>query len=138
MVLEGKIWKDKKHWLIEVPALDIMTQGYSRHEAFSMLRNAIALLCDQKGFRLSIRSYDQNTFVVGAKNEKALLALMLKRQRAKHNLSIAGMAEKLHVKSKNTYAQYEQGRNQPSFGKVQEFLTAMNPKAVFAFTVLEG
>lgn len=137
MVLEGKVWKDKKHWLIEVPALDVMTQGRSRHEAFSMLKDAIALLCNQKGFRLNIRTYDRSIFVVGSNDQKTLLALMLKRQRAKHNLSIAGMAERLHVKSKNTYAQYEQGRNEPSFGKMQEFLTAMNPKAVVAFTVFE-
>ena len=27
MELEGKIWKSKKFWLVEVPSLDIMTQG---------------------------------------------------------------------------------------------------------------
>ena len=27
MELEGKIWKSKQFWLVEVPSLDAMTQG---------------------------------------------------------------------------------------------------------------
>jgi len=27
MRFEGRVWKDGKHWLVEVPMLDIMSQG---------------------------------------------------------------------------------------------------------------
>ena len=138
MVLEGKIWKDGGYWLIEIPALDLMTQGRSKKEAFLMLEDAVRTLVHRKRFRLKARPYDKMTFLVESNDEIALLALMLKRQRAKHHLTIAQMAKRLHVKSQNAYAQYEQGKSQPSFSKVQEFLTAMNSHAVMAFTVLEA
>jgi DNA-binding XRE family transcriptional regulator/predicted RNase H-like HicB family nuclease len=138
MVLEGKIWKDKGHWLVEVTALDILTQGHSRKVAFAMLKDAIRLLVARKGVHIKIRSHDQETFLVESPDQKDLLALMLKRQRAKHNLTLSDMAKRLHSSSKNAYAQYEQGKSQPSFSKVQEFLSAMNSKAVMALTVFEG
>lgn len=138
MVLEGKIWKDKGYWLIEVAALDILTQGRSRKDAFAMLKDAINLLVNRKGFQIKIRPHDQNTFLVESVDQKDLLALMLKRQRAKHNLTLSGMAKRLHSNSKNAYAQYEQGKSQPSFSKVQEFLSAMNAKTVMAITVFES
>ena len=137
MVLEGKIFKGGKHWLIEVPALDLMTQGKSKKDAFAMLRDAIVLLVHRKGFHLQVKSFDKSTFLVETSDQTALLALMLKRQRAKHRLTIAQMAKRLRAKSQNAYAQYEQGKSQPSFSKVQEFLTAMNSNAVMAFTVFE-
>jgi hypothetical protein len=33
MRLSGRIWKDGKFWLAEVPMLDAMTQGHSEREA---------------------------------------------------------------------------------------------------------
>ena len=137
MVLEGKIFRAGKHWLIEVPALDLMTQGKSKKDAFAMLRDAMVLLVHRKRFRLQVKPFDNSTFLVETSDQTALLALMLKRQRAKHRLTIAQMAKRLRAKSQNAYAQYEQGKSQPSFSKVQEFLTAMNVNAVMAFTVFE-
>jgi hypothetical protein len=29
MELEGKIWKSGKFWLVEVPAIDVMTQSFN-------------------------------------------------------------------------------------------------------------
>ncbi len=137
MVLEGKIWKDGKYWLIEVPALDVMTQGKTKVEAFAMLRDAVKSLIHHKGFTVSLTPYNETTFVLEPNDHAALLALLLKRQRAKNGLTIAQMAKKLHVKSQNAYAQYEQGKSQPSINKLQDFLSAMNPNTVMAFTVFE-
>jgi hypothetical protein len=36
MRLGGRIWKDNKVWLAEVPMLDAMTQGRSRRDALRM------------------------------------------------------------------------------------------------------
>ena len=41
MELEGRIWKNKKHWLVEVSSLNIMTQGKTREEALFMIKDAI-------------------------------------------------------------------------------------------------
>jgi predicted RNase H-like HicB family nuclease len=41
MELEGKIWKSKKLWLVEVPSLNLMTQGKTRAEALDMIEDAV-------------------------------------------------------------------------------------------------
>jgi len=138
MVLEGRSWKDGKHWLIEVPALDVMTQGTSLRDAHKMIKDAIGLLVNKRGFKLTIHPFDREVFYVESSDEGTLLALILKRQRAKHNLSLTDMARKLGTKSKNAYAQYEQGRSLPSLSKVQEFLSAMCRRAVLTLNVIEG
>ena len=138
MVLEGKIVRDGRYWLVEVTALDVMTQGVSYKDALKMIREAVDLLVDKKGFDLVVHSFDRESFYIESDDEEALLALMLKRQRVKHHLTLSDMARKLGVKSKNAYAQYEQGRSQPSLTKVQEFLSAMSRKTVLALNVIEG
>jgi predicted RNase H-like HicB family nuclease/DNA-binding XRE family transcriptional regulator len=137
MILEGKIWKHEKHWLIAVPALDVMTQGRTRKQARSMLKDAIELLINQKDFQITISPFQENDFFIFSDNDTDLLALMLKRQRAKYQLSLSDMAEKLHMNSKNAYAQYEQGRNQPSLSKIEEFFTAMDSKLRLSLKVIK-
>ena len=41
MELEGRIRKNKNHWLVEVSSLNIMTQGETREEALFMIKDAI-------------------------------------------------------------------------------------------------
>ena len=41
MELEGKIWKDGKFWIVEVPAINVCTQGFTRKEALLMIEDAI-------------------------------------------------------------------------------------------------
>lgn len=41
MEMEGKIWKDGKIWLVEIPALDAMTQGKTRKEALAMTEDLV-------------------------------------------------------------------------------------------------
>lgn len=137
MILEGKIWKHGKHWLIEVPILDLMTQGTTQKNARCMLKDAIEQLINRKEFRVSIGPVKENNFFIHSENDTDLLALVLKRQRAKHKLSLSDMAEKLKMSSKNAYAQYEQGRNQPSFSKIEEFFTAMDSKLRLSLRVIK-
>jgi hypothetical protein len=44
MDLEGNIWKDGKSWLIEVPAIEVMTQRHCRKEALNMLCDLLKAL----------------------------------------------------------------------------------------------
>jgi len=41
MEFEGKVWKDGKFWLVEVPALNVMTQGTTKKEVLEMAQDAL-------------------------------------------------------------------------------------------------
>ncbi len=128
MVFEGKIYKHHgKWWVIEVPILDLMTQGKTKREARLMLKDALQLLINNKKLKIQLITKGPNTFLLKSNNPTLLLSLFLKRQRASQNISLSEMAKKLNVKSKNAYAQYEQGRSEPSLSKLQEFIAALLP-----------
>lgn len=131
-MFNGRVWKEDKFWLIEIPALDVMTQGRSKKDALFMIKDAIEELVDEKGFRVKVvPTADKDEFIIYANDVAPLVALMLKRQRAKKGLSLADMQERLHTKSRNAYAQYEQGRSVPTVQKLVEFLSAMGEMALF-------
>lgn len=136
MYLEGKIWKDGQFWLIEVPSLDLATQGKSKKDACSMLQDALKALMNQKRIYSQIILVNNDELLLEIRDETVLLALMLKRQRAKYGLSLSQMAKKLKTRSKNAYAQYEQGRNEPSLSKLQEFFSAMNAGLKLSLSVV--
>ncbi len=77
MRFEGRVWKDKgsKYWLVEVPLLDIMTQGTSKGNACRMIADAIETLLDKKGFKVDVRRAGGETFTIGANQEGQLIAL---------------------------------------------------------------
>lgn len=130
-MFNGKVWKEDNFWLVEIPALNVMTQGRSRKNALFMIKDAIEELVDEKGFRVKVVPADRgNEFIIYANDVAPLVALMLKRQRMKNGLSLADMQQKLHAKSRNAYAQYEQGRSVPTVQKLVEFLSAMGEMAL--------
>lgn len=131
MYLNGRIFKEGKFWLIEVPVLDVMTQGRTKNEAYDMLRDAIEMLVDKKGFKIRIIHTSKDSFIVGSNDDKVFIAFILKRQRVVHGLSLADMARRLHKKSRNAYRQYEQDNNiNPTIAKLQEILRAMSSNVI--------
>jgi len=125
---EGGLLKKGRFWAVCVPALDIYTQGKSVKDALVMIKDAVKLLVDRKGFFVNVHLLPNNRFVLRAKkpdDDKYMIALMLKNQRAKYGLSLQEVADRLGV-SKNAYAQYEQARAIPSLAKVEEFIHAMS------------
>jgi hypothetical protein len=135
MELEGKIWKSKQHWLVEVPSLDVMTQGKTRDEALSMIQDAIAELIYsyfpnqvRKGFEVTISDYKKGVVGVSLTDGKLLLSLILKRQREKSQTSVREAASRLGSESPNAYAQYEKGKINISLDKFEELLHAANPQ----------
>lgn len=137
MILKGQIWKDKKQWLIEVPDLDIVTQGNTKNDAYSMIRDAIESLVNKEGFVAQLRRGERNEIYIGANNEGLLSGLMLKRQREKHKMSVREMAKKLGNSSPNNYAQYESGKNIPSFEMISQFMSAMDSKIFPVLTLVK-
>lgn len=140
LTFQGKVWKDSRYWLIEIPALDVMTEGYSRADALDMLKDAVESLIDRSGFEADVALLSDNVVVLRSRkpaSERILAGFFLKQQRAKHGLTLNDMAKRLHLKSRNAYAQFEQGRSFPSLCKIQEFISAMNPHAMLAVNVIE-
>ena len=127
MRLEGKLWKDGKFWLIEVPALNAMTQGRTKGEATTMIKDLVETMVDSPGFKAEVHRYPRDRIEVGANDIRLLVALLLRRQREKSGITLAEAARRLHQKSRNAYARYEQGRAVPTIEKLEELLKAIAP-----------
>jgi hypothetical protein len=54
MRLSGRIWKDGKFWLAEVPMLDATTQGHSEREALRMTADLVETMADKKGLKVAV------------------------------------------------------------------------------------
>ncbi|PIR20002.1 MAG: hypothetical protein COV45_08490 [Deltaproteobacteria bacterium CG11_big_fil_rev_8_21_14_0_20_47_16] len=135
---EGRVFKQGRYWPIDVPALNVHTQGKSRKDALFMIKDALEMIIDRKGFSVAVSLLPQNRVIVQTKNaadDKYLIARMLQGQRAKCGLSIQQVADRLGV-SKHAYAQYEQARAIPSIAKIVEFISAMNKHAHVAIDLL--
>jgi hypothetical protein len=134
MELEGKIWKSGKFWLVEVPAVEVMTQGLSREEALKMIANAIEGLMscyfpnEVENFKITIKDYKKGIFGVSSSNNSLMLAFSLRRQREVSKSSVREVSERLGSSSPNAYARYEKGRARISLDQYERLLQAVNPK----------
>ena len=129
MKIVGKVWKSRtdNFWLVEVPLLNVMTQAKSKKETAVMIKDAIECLIDDTSFSVAAFLVG-NTVCIETSDSKKLIALILKQQRYRKNLTLEDVAEHLHAKSVNEYAQYEQGKHQPSFEKFAQLLEAIDPR----------
>jgi hypothetical protein len=129
MRFEGRVWKDKgsRYWLAEVPLLDVMTQGTSKDNAYRMIADAVQCLVDKEAFRADVRPLLGESFTIGANEGTLLIALMLKRQREAHRLTLQEVARRLGQKSANAYARYEQGKSAPTVEKLNQLMQAIDP-----------
>lgn len=136
---EGRVHKSGRHWLVAVPALDIMTQGKSKKDAYFMIKDAVELHVGRKGFEVEVAPLAGNTFILRTRksaDDNYLVALLLKQQRAKYGLSTAEVALRLGI-TKHAYAQYEQARSLPSLTKIEAFVFAMSKHAHVIVNVFE-
>ncbi len=127
MRLAGRVWKDGRFWLAEVPLLDALTQGRSESEALRMIADLVDTMANRKNLRVSVFPGDRGAFAVGCEDVAALVAILLRRQREKHDVSLAEVARRLGARSRNAYARYEQGLAVPSVKKLFELLAAVAP-----------
>ena len=127
-MFRGKVCKEGKFWTIEVPDLDLMTQGHTKAEAYEMLDDLLKTAIDRNNLKLDIARYRNDTFLLRGRDEQTeadLIALLLKRQRAKSGLSQSDMAKLLKAKSDNAYARYEQGKSVPGPLTMMKIFRAM-------------
>lgn len=134
MELEGIVFKDGKVWLIEVPSLNLMTQGKTKKEALDMIVDAVIGLAEcyfdseiEEGFSIIATEYERGVIGLSATNNKLLLALSLKRQRERSGLTVREAAARLGSSSPNAYAQYEKGKTRISIEKYDQLLQAVDP-----------
>ena len=128
MRFSGKIYKNGKFWLAEIPILDVMTQGYSRKEAFEMVGDLIETMADKEGFHVSVYSNRQEYFEIGSEDTRTLVSILLQRKRELSGLSLAQVAKKIGTSSRNAFARYERGKSIPSVEKLNELLHAVSPE----------
>jgi hypothetical protein len=126
MRFQGKLYKDGKFWLAEVPIFAAMTQGRTRKEALAMIADWFATMINRPGFSVTVYEGKQEEFELGASDTKAIMCLLLQRQRQASGLSLAAAAERLGAKSRNAYARYEQGSSVPTVEKLDQLLQAVS------------
>jgi hypothetical protein len=127
MRFEGRIAKDGKLWLAEIPAFDALTQGRTKREALEMAADLLETMANEPGFKITAYPAGPETFEIGANRVRTLLALLLRRQRERQGLTLAEAAERLGQSSPNAYARYEQGKSVPTVEKLEELLAAIAP-----------
>ena len=135
MELEGTLKKEGKFWIIEVSALNLLTQGKTQKEALKMVVDAAAGLAEcyfewviqEGGVTFEAVDYGKGIVGLSATDNKLLLALSLRRQREKSGSTVREASKRLGSKSPNAYAQYEKGKKRISIEKYGQLLKAANP-----------
>ena len=127
MRFEGKVTRDGRFWLAEIPLLDALTQGRTRKEAFEMIADWLETMVNRPGFRAQVHPRSGNEFEVSGDDAAAMTALLLRRLRQASGASLAEMASRLGATSRNAYARYERGDAVPSVEKLDALVKAASP-----------
>jgi ribosome-binding protein aMBF1 (putative translation factor) len=135
MRFEGRLWKDGKFWVVEIPMLDLSTQGTTRKDAFRMARSVVEDVVGKSGFKVDLQEGEKNQFSIGSDDAAELIALMLKRQRAKHGMSLMEVAERMGSKSPNAFGAYEQGKREPTLSTLEKLIRVLDRKASLSLSL---
>jgi predicted RNase H-like HicB family nuclease len=127
MRFQGRLFRDGRWWLAEVPVFDAMTQGRSRKEALGMIADWFITMVDREDFSVRIHKAGKEDFEVSSDDARAMISLLLQRQRQRSGLTLAQVARRLGAKSRNAYARYEQGVSVPTVEKLDQLLRAIAP-----------
>ncbi|MBI5510324.1 MAG: helix-turn-helix transcriptional regulator [Deltaproteobacteria bacterium] len=134
MRVHGSLKRSGRWWEAEIPSMGIYTQGKSHADALRMVADAIESLVNKRGFRVDVHPIGRHELTVGAKDGAVWLPFVLKRMRTAAGLTLAEVRDRLHAKSRNTYARYEQGVSEPTLTKLEELLRVVAPAAEVVLT----
>ena len=129
MVLLGKVFKNKetgKYWAIEIPSLEIYTQGKSKADALNMAEDAVAEMLGKNISEVTIASNKDDEFYVSCADTKAIVSAVLKARRLSAGLTMQEVADQMGEKSVTGYARYEQGTTEPGFDKLNAILDILS------------
>ena len=114
-------------WGVDIPEIGIFTQGRTKKDACQMAKEAIELIVNLEGFKVSIEPGLNNNFFVVPNNTGPIFAMILRQKRIEHGLSMRDVASRLGQSSPNSYGRYENGKNIPTIEKFDELLAAIDP-----------
>lgn len=127
MKLKATIKKVDGWWAVESPELLIHTQGKTKVEAAEMLKDAVEGVVDRKGFKVRIiPSVHPDTLIIYSLDSSALMAAVLRQQRAHRGLSLRDVAKRLNSNSPTSVGRYEKGTKLTA-EKFSEILAAIEP-----------
>ena len=125
MRFAGRVFRVGRHWAVEVPILEVVSQGRTKRDALDMIADAVESLANRPGFKLDVFPGAGEHFEVGSEDQATLVALLLKRARHRAGLTLAQVAQRLGATSINAYARYEQGRSIPTVKKLSQLFAAV-------------
>ncbi len=125
MRFAGRVFRVGRYWAVEVPILDVVSQGRTKKDALEMIADAVESLANRPGFTLDVFPGTGAHFEVGSKDQATLTALLLRRARQRAGLSLAQVAQRLGAASINAYARYEHGRSIPTVQKLSQLFAAV-------------
>lgn len=131
MRFEGRLTRDGRFWLAEIPLLHAMTQGRTKPEAFRMIGDWLETMVDREGFEAHVFPTGTTTFEIAGSDPAAMTALLLRRKREASGSSLRDVASRLGASSRNAYARYERGEAVPTVEKLDALLKAAEPSADF-------
>ncbi|MEO8216094.1 MAG: type II toxin-antitoxin system HicB family antitoxin [Acidobacteriota bacterium] len=131
MRFEGRLIRDGKWWLAEIPLLEAMTQGRTRKEALAMIADWLETMVDRDEFRATVFARGVTEFEIAGNEAAAMTALLLRRRREASGKSLRELAAHLGSSSRNAYARYERGEVVPTIEKLDSLLKATSPDGDF-------
>jgi hypothetical protein len=124
MRFEGKVSRDGRFWLAEIPLLDAMTQGRTKKEALEMIADWLETMVNRRGFQAQVHARGRGEFEVAGSDAAAMTALLLRRLREASGTSLSEVASRLGATSRNAYARYERGDAVPTLEKLDALVKA--------------
>ena len=136
MVITGDISYEDSWWGASVTQLGAHAMGTTREGVKKALATTISEIAAHypalEGLKVEIDDDGENTLMVSSPDPARLTALLIRHQRDEMAMSLAEVAKATGAKSRNGWAQYEQGLHEPSPSKLQSMLDAVDSGLVVA------
>lgn len=136
MMIPGEIEKRGSLFAARLEPIGAYAQGKTREAACAALASTIlehaADYGPLEGLKVNVADDGDATLYITSNDPTRLIALLLRRQREFQDMSLADVTSAMGAKSRNGWAQYEQGRTDPSISKLQEMLAVVAPELTIA------
>ena len=126
LAFDGQLIKDGEFWIVEIPTLNLMTQGRTKEEAYKMAKSVVLDASGSSKLKIDMTKTGTHTFSIFSEDFEILIPLLLKKQRQKAGLTVLQASNRMGSNSPNAYGVYEQGRAKPTLEKLNELLSAVN------------
>nr|BFD58926.1 hypothetical protein CKG001_10330 [Bdellovibrio sp. CKG001] len=137
MRVAGAITKTGKWWAVEIPLLDLQTQGATKAEAYEMAKDVVETMVNKKGFEVTVIPVGVHDFIVDTPDTRALMAFTLERRRLAKGLTTVDVAKLIGESSPTGYVRYEKGQVQPSVEKFFRILKAIDTENEPVLTLMK-